>query len=283
MGILQPDSGTVAALLAEVAERVVLPRFRMLTPADVEHKHSTGDLADVVTVADHEAEVELTRRLRELVPGSIVIGEEASYRSPHLPEHLSGATPVWLVDPVDGTGNFVAGRDSFGMMVAFVERGRARAAWILLPARDEMFVAESGGGAWLNGRRLRVSVELPSGEPRGTLHVRYMPEELRRLAGQATGRFNEMPDNHCAAVEYTEVLRGRRDFAVYFRLLPWDHVAPALMLTEGGGCVVHLNGQSYAPMSADQVTVVAAHAETAHRVSAWFLPEGGQRPGGLLG
>jgi fructose-1,6-bisphosphatase/inositol monophosphatase family enzyme len=280
---LAPDIDAVAALLAEVAERVVLPRFRMLAPGDVEHKRSTGDVSDVVTVADHEAEAELGRRLRDVVPGSIVIGEEAAHRSPQLLSHLTGNAPVWLVDPVDGTRNFVAGLDTFGMMVALVEQGHARAAWILLPARSELFVAEAGGGAWLNGERLQVRGDRSAGAPRGTVHVRYMPEPLRESAGRTSrGRFVEMSDTHCAAVEYTDVLRGRRDFAVYYRLLPWDHVAPALLLSEGGGCTVHLTGQPYVPLSPDQVTVVAAHRETAQGVSAWFLPEDGQRMGGPL-
>jgi fructose-1,6-bisphosphatase/inositol monophosphatase family enzyme len=167
--------------------------------------------------------------------------------------------PLWIVDPIDGTKNFARGLDGFGVMVSRVQAGRTLAAWVMLPARGAMFVAEAGSGAWLNGERIRVPAAGTSTAPRGALMVRYMPPDTRAHVTQVAreAHFDVVADSVCAAVEYTEILRGEKDFAVYYRLLPWDHAAPALILTEAGGCVAHLDGAPYTVRSDHQVTVVA--------------------------
>ncbi len=266
-----PDIDAIASLLLEVGHGVILPRFRRLEPGDVERKRTPTDPNDVVTVVDHQAEEHLTRALLSLVPGTAVIGEEATHERPDLLELLTADGPVWLLDPIDGTRNFVAGDDGFGIMLAYVTAGVARAAWVLLPARNELFVAETGNGAFFNGQRIRVSTARPGQSLRGALHVRFMPDELRASAARAShDRYRAEFDTRSAAVEYMEILKGSRDFAVYYRLLPWDHAAPGLILTEGGGRAEHLSGQPYSPRSADQVTIVANGVTAVDVVRGWF-------------
>jgi len=86
----------------------------------------------------------------------------------------------------------------------------------------------------------------------------------------SVGRFQPLAECGCAAVEYTNVLEARKEFALYYRLLPWDHAAPALILSEGGGCVEHLNGQPYRVRSGDQVTLVARDGRISRRVRGWL-------------
>jgi fructose-1,6-bisphosphatase/inositol monophosphatase family enzyme len=254
----QLNVDVVTALIREASDTLILPRFRNLRPEDIEDKSTSPDREDLVTTVDREVEAWLTNALTRLEPGTTVIGEEAVHARPDLLDRVGGDDPLWLVDPIDGTKNFARGRDGFGLMVARVVAGRAVSAWILLPARREMFVAEAGAGARLNGERVTVPVVPAPDAPMGTLFVRYMPAELRAsVTDIAAERFGILADSACAAVEYTEVLRGRQDFAVYYRLLPWDHAAPALILSEAGGCVEHLDGRTYTVRSADQVTVVA--------------------------
>lgn len=273
MGVPFPDIDTVTRLLDSVSQEIILPRFRQLTTDEVERKHSLTDPDDVVTVVDRAVEAALTSALLDLAPGSAVVGEEATHSAPNLLQLLDTDTPLWLIDPIDGTKNFIAGSDGFGTMLAYVVAGQTRAAWILLPVRDEMFVAEKGSGAWLRGTRLYTQPPGTHARPRGTLHVRYMPAPIRDTVTPAVREECEVrTDSRSAAIEYTDVLQGRRDFAVYYRLLPWDHAAPALFITEGGGCVEHLDGTPYVPRSEDQVTIVGADAPTTARVRAWFLP-----------
>jgi len=261
----------VTALLVEVGRDLILPRFRSLRPEEIERKHTPADPDDIVTAVDRQAEERLTKELLSLAPGTAVIGEEAVHAEPAILDQLASDDPVWLLDPIDGTRNFAAGDDGFGIMLAYVARGETRASWVVLPARDETFVAEAGSGARRNGQAMRVPT--PGGRTaRGAIHPRYMPVETRLSAERhAAGGFQSGPDTKSAAVEYTQILAGARDFAVYYRLLPWDHAAPALILVEGGGVVVHLDGRPYTPRSADQVTVVAGSAAVASVVSGWFV------------
>ncbi len=264
----------VTALLVEVGRSVILPRFGSLRPDEIERKHTPTDPDDIVTAVDRQAEEHLTKELLRLVPGTTVIGEEAVHSEPAILASLASDDPVWLLDPIDGTRNFASGDDGFGIMLAYVADGETLAAWVVLPARDEIYVAEAGGGARRNGQAMRVPTP-ESRMVRGAIHPRYMPVETRLSAQrQAAGRFQQCLDTRSAAVEYTQILAGTREFAVYYRLLPWDHAAPALILVEGGGVVVHLDGRPYTPRSADQVTVVAGSAAVAAMVSDWFVDAG---------
>jgi fructose-1,6-bisphosphatase/inositol monophosphatase family enzyme len=108
----------VADLVREVSAEVIEPRFRLLTEGETRLKEP----GEPVTVADEEAEALLTRRLGELLPGVPVVGEEACAADPALRAMLAGER-AWLVDPLDGTANFIAGRPDWAVMVALVEYG----------------------------------------------------------------------------------------------------------------------------------------------------------------
>src|SRR4051812_45595926 len=100
---------TVEALMREVAAAVILPRFRHLTESEVSYKGP----ADLVTIADQEAEALLTARLPDLMPGSRVVGEEAASANPALIATAGEPGYVWVIDPVDGTANFASGQEPF--------------------------------------------------------------------------------------------------------------------------------------------------------------------------
>lgn len=231
-------------VVREVADREIAPRFLKLAPSDVIGKPSAEDPTDLVTAADRAAEAELTRRLPELVAGSSVVGEEAVSADASVLERVRGAAPVWIVDPLDGTRNFAAGKGPFGCMVALVERGALIASAIYLPLTGEMYLAERGLGAFRDGVRLQPRAP-SSGVLAGTVYVRYMPEPgatevTRRAAGHT-----QLPDVMCAAHEYTELASGRKDYVHYYRLMPWDHAPGALLVREAGGVVRHPDGREY--------------------------------------
>jgi fructose-1,6-bisphosphatase/inositol monophosphatase family enzyme len=266
-----PDLDIVAARIREVAHALVLPKFRALDAAEVHPKPTADNADDIVTVVDRSVETALGRALVELVPASAVLGEEAAHATPSLVGLLAESAPVWIVDPLDGTHNFAGGHDGFGIMVGYAVRGQVRAAWVHLPAQDEMFVAGAGSGAFCNGRRVVVPPQAARDRPSGAVFSRFMPEPVRStLLSQLEGRYRAVAHSGAAAVEYTRILRGLNDFALYYRLLPWDHAAPALILTEGGGTVVHLDGRPYRPQSPNQLTIVARDSDTAAHVRAWL-------------
>jgi fructose-1,6-bisphosphatase/inositol monophosphatase family enzyme len=288
-----PDLARVTAVLRETIAEEVLRRFGSLAPDQITAKPTAEDPDDVVSEVDRAVEARLGCALPLLLPGSLVVGEEAAAATPSLLRALATDAPVWLIDPIDGTKNFVRGDDAFGVMLALVVAGSTRAAWIALPARNEMFVAEEGSGAYEGGERLRASAGAPpsiaqdGGRPpkppgagagsgcaanvRGTVHTRFLPSALQQCVNEWNdGRFCRVDSTSSAAVEYTGLARGLKDFEVFYRLLPWDHAPGALILEEAGGAVLHADGGRYTPRSTSQPTVAASSRAVAERVRQWF-------------
>ena len=259
----------VTTLLAEVVAEEVVGRFRNLSRHDIEEKPTDSDPDDIVTVVDRLVEARLERALLALLPGSVVIGEEAVHAQPQRLDGLARAAPAWLIDPIDGTKNFARGDDAFGVMIALVEAGVTRASWIALPARGQTFVAEAGGGASLNGVRVRTPARpVPL---RGTFYTRFMPPALATVIERdLAGRYLAQEGPGAAAVEYTSVVQGEKDFVVYYRLHPWDHGPGALLLTEAGGRVEHADGRPYTPRSPSQLTILGASPAVTAAVRGWL-------------
>src|SRR5262249_10982747 len=131
---------------------------------------------DPVTVADREAEAALAAGLTGLLPGSSVVGEEAVSSDPSLRDRLRLPGEVWLVDPIDGTANFAAGREPFAVPVALLRDPVTVAGWILDPVNGSIAVAELGSGASLDGQRARTHAGHRAGhELRGPAAVTVAP------------------------------------------------------------------------------------------------------------
>ncbi|MCC6387890.1 MAG: inositol monophosphatase [Dehalococcoidia bacterium] len=239
-----PDSliDRAGTLLREAANGLVLPRFQALAHGEVEEK-SPGE---IVTIADREAEAWLTPRLAALVPGSRVVGEEAVETDPRLLDGIERGL-AWLVDPVDGTANFVDGSPRFAVMAALLRDGDALAAWILDPVTGTLAAAERGAGAAMDGIAIRVpAVDPEASKLHGALHCRFMPAHVREAIEARQGAFaSTFGGLGCAGHEYRDLAAGARHFSVYWRTHPWDHVPGALLLTEAGGHCARLDGTPY--------------------------------------
>lgn len=243
-----PIPGTVTNLIATVAEAVILPRFRQLGSGDIRQK--TGP-TDLVTIADEEAEALLTRRLTDLLPGSTVVGEEATAADETVLDRLSGTDPVWVIDPVDGTLNFAAGRPAFAVIVALVAGGETRMGWIHDPLNRRTAWAAAGQGAWMQeageNRRLRVAAPVPLAAMTGAMSTRYCePEAGRRLEERQAG-LGPVVCLASAAHEYIRLAEGRSHYSLYHRLMPWDHAAGVLIHGEAGGYTALVDGTPYRP------------------------------------
>ncbi|WP_099904629.1 inositol monophosphatase family protein [Streptomyces sp. TLI_171] len=234
----------VAEILVEASAEAVEPRFRALAADEVMEKAP----GEIVTVADRDAERIISRRLRELLPVPVV-GEEAVAADPDLARALSVEPAAWLVDPVDGTNNFVAGRPAYAVMASLVRQGQTVASWIWQPCTRTAYAAELGAGAWRNGERLtRDPVTTTPEKWTGILKTRYLapPTRDRLLANsRALGPLD--PGRGAAGIEYPLVATGERDFVLYWRTLPWDHAPGSLLVTESGGRSARFDGSSYRP------------------------------------
>jgi len=232
----------VATILRQAAAEAILPRYRKLLAGDVEEKMP----GEVVTVADREAEQIISPRLAALLPGSHVVGEEAVAANPSLMDGLDEGQ-VWLVDPLDGTANFVAGSSAFSVMVALLQDGRTVASWLLDPVSGQLSVASRGDGAFIDGVRVRASsVVLSAQECRGSVLTRFLPEELKaQVAAESASLAEVLPGAKCAGVDYPSIIQGKQNFLMFWRLLPWDHAPGAFLVEEAGGQVARLDGSEY--------------------------------------
>ncbi|MFE3455552.1 inositol monophosphatase family protein [Nonomuraea sp. NPDC059194] len=234
----------VTAVLREAAQTVVLPRYRKLASGEVSEK-APGEL---VTIVDRQAEELITRRLRDLLDIPVV-GEEAVAAAPHLVGALREAPAAWLVDPLDGTANFVAGSPDFAVMVALLREGTTVASWILQPAHDRAYVAERGAGAWRDGERVhRKAAPADPAELRGAALTRFLSPAAQAHVRKVTPMFGTLESGaKCSGIDYPWLVEGTLDFILFHRLLPWDHAPGVLLLTEAGGVAHHLDAVPYRP------------------------------------
>lgn len=242
-----PDIEAVSAIIREVAAAEIMPRFRRLEGRDVREK-GPGDL---VTIADEATERALTRRLVDLLPGSVVIGEEAAAADPGILSRIQDSDPVWIIDPVDGTANFVAGRPQFACMVALARDGRTLAGWIHDPVTDRMAVGSLGEGAWIDGRRCRAAAPSAPEAMTGAVSTRFFEKRVREHLEARIPRLGGAFSLQCAGQEYLRLIAGETHFSLYRRIMPWDHAAGALMHAEAGGYAAKLDGGGYAPTELD--------------------------------
>ncbi len=243
--MILPDIDAIGRAIAETAAEEIMPRFEKLTRSDVTEKRP----GDIVTVADVAAERRLTARLTALLPGSLVVGEEAVAADAGVLDRLAGDDPVWVIDPIDGTTNYAAGIPLFAVMVAFVRGGRTLAGWIHDPVAATTAIAVNGEGAWMagSGARLHVAPAEPPGSMSGAVALRYGNRRLvRRIAGRSN-LVGSVFSFRCAGHEYLALASGRAHFALYQRLMPWDHAAGQLIHAEAGGFSAQLDCSPYSP------------------------------------
>lgn len=247
------ELGTVVEILRAAACTEIMPRFRGLVPKRTREKSSRQDL---VTDADEAAEAAITGALRHAFPGCAVVGEEAAERDPALLEALGEPDLAFVIDPIDGTKNFASDLPLFGVMAAVLRRGEIVAGAILDPVEDDWALALRGEGAWLqraDGRRhdLRVGAAPALAEMAGLVSWSAFPDEERSRVPGRLNRVANASDYRCAAHQYRLLCGGFYDFALYAKLMPWDHAAGWLLHTEAGGYSACLDGTPYRPTRHD--------------------------------
>ncbi|MGY2075374.1 inositol monophosphatase family protein [Blastococcus sp. SYSU DS0828] len=220
-----------------------------------EHVTTKSSPVDVVTAVDTASEELLVRRLLAARPADGVLGEEGAAR-----EGTSGVR--WIVDPIDGTVNFLYGIPAYAVSVAAEVDGVVRAGVVLNVATGELFSATSGGGAWLEspGRPpRRLTVPTPEALDRTMVATGFgYRVEQRRAQGavvaQLVTRVRDIRRFGSAALDLCAVAAGRVDAYYELDLNPWDHAAGALVAAEAGAVVTGLDGT---PVGEPMVVAVA--------------------------
>ena len=253
----------VAVRAARAAGAVILRYMNRVEGLTVEEKARH----DYVTEVDRMAEAEIVRELRRAFPDHAVLGEESG--------RTGKSDKVWVVDPLDGTHNYLRGFPHFCVSIGFLDHGDPVHGVIYDPLRDELYTASKGDGAFLNDRRIRVSKReglagalLCSGYPyRQREHLDSQLAVTRALLEQA----EDIRRTGSAALDLAYVAAGRLDGYFEPGLKPWDMVAGCVLVREAGGKYCDFAGRDGIPASgnivagnhmitAAMVKVISAHA-----------------------
>jgi myo-inositol-1(or 4)-monophosphatase len=204
---------------------------------DVEYK---GEV-DVVTVADRESEKFIVERLTKLWPDHDLVGEEGARRS-------HGSDYRWYIDPLDGTTNFAHGYPVFCVSIALEHRNELVAGVVFDPTRNELFAAEKGNGATLNGRPMQVS---KIDDLAQSLVATGFPSQKRHknpnihFYHHITLKTHGIRRAGSAAMDLAYTACGRFDGYWEFNLNPWDTAAGVLLVREAGGIVTDTDGAAF--------------------------------------
>ena len=251
------------------AETELLPRYGRLGEGDVREK-KPGDL---VTVADLASERRLCAGLEAILPGVVVVGEEAVAADPGLLKAIGSAERAWIVDPLDGTSNFAGGRPRFAIIVALAHRGRTVGGWIYDPLGGRAASATLGGGVWLDGRQIRFRAATPLAEMAGYVGYKFKRQFLEKANPDRLRLVKGMSSLFCAGLEYIEMLAGASHFNLYRFVKPWDHAAGALMVEEAGGRAAHFNGEDYRPTVHQGGVLSASNPDAWRELHRLFLAD----------
>ena len=196
--------------------------------------------ADLVTAYDVKVQSFLKEKLPELVPGAVFYGEEDKERQ--------DPTTGWafIVDPIDGTANFVRGLSQSAISVALAKDGVIQYGVVLDPFKNELFTAKRGEGAYLNGERFHVSDRPLSEGICGMGSAPYnksLHEDTIRALWHIFNRSCDFRRMGAAALDLCNLACGRLDAFFEFELCPWDYAAASLMITEAGGVISTLKGE----------------------------------------
>jgi len=275
MNFSESDLHYVGEVLARAAREEIMPRFQNLTAAQIHRKTSAFDL---VTEADEAAEALIATALKAKHPGAIILGEEGTQRDPGVLKTFGSAGLAFIVDPIDGTRNFVAGLPLFGVMAAVTIRGEIVASVIHDPISCDWAYALRNAGAWLErADSTRIPYHVASPTPlcmmEGVVAPHFLPEPQRTHAYASISKIGSWTLLRCAAHDYRLAAAGHLHFMLYSRIMPWDHAAGWLLHHEAGGYSAHFDGSPYLPTHADGGLLCAPDESSWHAIRAEFLPE----------
>ncbi|WP_225748330.1 inositol monophosphatase family protein [Eikenella sp. Marseille-P7795] len=225
-------------LVREVAQTAVMPRF-------LNAAVSTKSDGSRLTEADLHAQALFAERLPQLI-ACPMLGEEMSADEQLAMWRRHAQSGLWVVDPIDGTNNFINGLPHFALSVAYVRHGRSRLGAIFHPMMREMFAAEHGRGASLNGQSLPLR-HAPKRlkEAIAGVEVKYLRSGKLASRMQTLHPFGSQRSMGASTLDWCYLAAGRYDLYLHGGQKLWDYAAGALIYEEAGGRLATLEGDSF--------------------------------------
>lgn len=254
-----------AVRIAVSAGELLKDRLGTLSSGDIERKQK----ADYVTGVDRESEDFIINAIRESFPDHGIFTEES------VKDEARGGSDRWIIDPLDGTTNFIHGFPAFSVSIALEREGRMVLGVVYDPLRHEIFHAEEGGGAFLNRRAISVSNPKSLDE---CLVATGFPFKMRHLLAPYLESFrsvfalvSDIRRAGSAALDLAWLAAGRLDAFWECGLMPWDVAAGSLLIKEAGGIITDFSGGPEAVWKGDIVAgTTIAHGPILEAVQKAF-------------
>lgn len=225
------------SLVRQIAMAEVMPRF---LNASISRK-ADGSL---LTEADLAAQAAFAATLPELIDCPMLGEEMTAQRQQELWQHSQNG--LWVVDPIDGTNNFINGLPHFALSCAFIQNGRAQLGVVYNPVSDECFYAKHGKGAYLNGRLLPLrSVEKHLHEAIAGVEIKYLRSGKLSSRMNTLAPFGSLRSMGSSTLDWCYLAAGRYDIYVHGGQKLWDYAAGALIFEEAGGHLATLEGDEF--------------------------------------
>jgi myo-inositol-1(or 4)-monophosphatase len=245
---------TVAVRAARRAGRIINRASVDLEQLQIARKQRN----DFVTEVDHASEQAIIETLLGSFPDHAILAEESGHTADKAQASVQEAENVWIIDPLDGTTNFIHGFPQYAISIALMQRGVVTQAIIYDPNRDELFTASKGRGAYLNDRRIRVSKRTKIDEALVGTGFPYRQidhiDDYLKMFKLVTERAAAVRRPGAAALDLAYVACGRYDAFFEFGLAPWDIAAGSLLITEAGGLIGNFSGDGDYIFSGQVVT-----------------------------
>ena len=225
----------------KISQNIILPKYQNLKEEDIKYKNRS----DLVTSVDIAVEKELKKNLLKILPSSNFIGEEEYAINENILKFYNEDNYCWTVDPIDGTTNFVKGKDKFAIMIALTCKEKILYSWIYKPLEKVMCHAISNQGSFINNNKIKTKAVNSLEKARGSISTKYWDEKYWEQINNIKNKFSEVKSYRCIGYEYVDIGKGNRNFAILSKLSPWDHIPGILFVREAGGSDIDFDKKKY--------------------------------------
>ena len=256
------NNDRIKSILFDISKEFILPKFKNLNTEEIKFKNNT----DLVTEVDLLVEQKLNSILCSLLPNSLFVGEEQFSLNPKIFDCYKQNQYCWTVDPIDGTANFVKGKEKFAIMIALTFSDQIIQSWIYKPLTEEMCSAKLKDGTFIDKKKIIINKSISTQDSIGSISSKYWNQNYLKVMKNIKHNFAEVKSYGCIGFEYVDIAKGIRDFAILSRLSPWDHVPGILIIRESGGYESYFDTKPYNHSLKKQNLVVAGNIKLANEI-----------------
>ena len=235
------NDNQIKSILYDISKKLVLPKFNNLRPEEIKLKNDRN----LVTEVDLQVEESLNKFLCSLLPNSLFVGEEKFTFNPKILENYHENKYCWTVDPIDGTSNFVKGKDNFAIMIALSFKEKILQSWIYKPLTEEFCFAKLQNGTYINEKKIKIFNNNSYSDSSGSISSKHWENDYVTKMLNIKNLFKEVKSYGCIGLEYVDIAKSQRDFVILSKLSPWDHIPGILIIREAGGIDNHFDNTNY--------------------------------------